>query len=164
MDASKETTMTVDSSEYTIAQSSMNADQQHRALWIIFLSGPVIYALYFLTVFVLGEFGCFSGLAQLTLMGFNPVRLGVIVLTVLAALLSAGIGLLGWRRWRAMRKRLDDTGHHPALPRDVDPELGPSDDDVSFMLFVGMWLNGLFTAVILLTAIPMLVGSACTWT
>jgi hypothetical protein len=142
------TSMMMDSSENSIAQSSTNADQQRRPLWIIFLSGPVIYAVYFLTVYVLGEFGCFAGFSQINLLGLDPVRLGVIVLTIMAALLTLGMGFVSFRQWRALRAGPDD----------------PDEDDPKFMLFVGMWLNGLFTLVILLTAVPMLVGSACTWT
>jgi heme/copper-type cytochrome/quinol oxidase subunit 2 len=131
----------------TSTRSSTNADEQRRSLWIIFLSGPVVYTVYFLVVWALAEFGCFAGIEQLNWFGFDPIRLGVVVLTVIAAILTLGVGIVSFRRWHAMREGPDD----------------PDEDDPKFMLFVGMWMIGLFTVTILMTAIPMLFGVPCEW-
>ena len=128
-------------------QESTKADPQRRRLWLLFLAGPVIYALYFLVVYTLGEFGCLAGIEKLTFLGMNPIRAGVIAFTIVAALATTSTGLVAYRRWRYLHEG----------PKDPDV------DDPKFMLFVGVWLNGLFTVVIVATAIPMLLGSACQW-
>lgn len=133
--------------EAAMTQSSTNADTQKKRLWFIFLAGPVVYAIYFLAVYVLGEFGCFAGIQRLSVLGISPIRLGVMVLTLIAALATLSTGLTAFRRWRRLHQG----------------EADPDEDDPKFMLFVGLWLNGLFTATILLTAVPMLLGSACDW-
>ncbi len=84
-------------------QSSTNADQQRRPLWLIFVSGPVIYSVYFLAVYVLGEFGCLAGIQQISLLGLNPVWLGIVVLTVAAVLVMLSIGIVSFRRWRELQ-------------------------------------------------------------
>lgn len=131
-----------------MTQSNTNADVQKKRLWFIFLAGPVIYAIYFLTVYVLGEFGCLAGIQHFNFWGINPIHLGVVLLTVIAAFATLGVGLTAFRRWRILHKGAED----------------PDMDDPKFMLFVGLWLNGLFTVVIVLSAVPMLFGSACDWT
>jgi hypothetical protein len=95
----------------------------------------------------LGEFGCLAGIQQFGFLGTNPIRLGVLVLTAIAALVTLIVAIVGFRRWRRLRQGPND----------------PDEDDPKFMLFVGTWLNGLFTVVILLNAAPMLLGSACAW-
>lgn len=118
---------------------------QRRRLWVIFLAGPVVYLVYFIGVWVLGEFGCLAGIQHLRPFGLNPIRLGVVASTVVAALVTLGTGIVGFRGWRQLRQGPAD----------------PDEDDPKFMLFVGTWLNGLFTVAILLSAVPMLLGSAC---
>lgn len=132
-------------SELAMTQDRTDADGQGRRLWTTFLAGPVIYTAYFLIVWILGEFGCLAGLHRVPLLGANPIRLGVLVFTAVAALITLAVGIPGFRRWRRRQH-----GH-----------AGDKEDDVTFMLFVGIWLNGLFTVVILLSAVPMLLGSAC---
>lgn len=124
-----------------------NADRQRGRLWVIFLAGPVVYLIYFVVVWVIGEFGCLAGIQQLPLFGQNPIRLGVLVTTIVAALITLVIGIMGFRRWQRMHRGPED----------------PDEDDPKFMLFVGIWLNGFFTALTVLTAVPMLLGSACAY-
>lgn len=131
----------------TTMQRRTDADAQRGRYWFIFLSGPVIYIVYFLVVYTLGEFGCFAGIQRLNIVGMNPIRLGTIVLTLLAALATISTGVVSFRRWRRLREGPDD-------PEEYDP---------IFMLHVGTWLNGIFSVLILLTAVPMLLGSACDW-
>jgi hypothetical protein len=138
---------TAPTQEMTLAQERVDADSQRGSLWFIFLAGPVVYIAYFLVVWAIGEFGCLAGIQQLSFLGANPIRLGVVVLTAIAALVTLITGIVGFRRWRHLRQ-----GPHD-----------PDEDDPKFMLFVGTWLNGLFTAVILLSAVPMLLGSTCAW-
>ena len=126
-------------------QTSASEETQHGRLWIGFLAGPVIYIVYFIAVWALGEFGCLAGIQQLTLYGQNPIRLGVLALTVVAALVTLIIGIVAFRRWRQLREAPEQNGGNYA----------------KFMSFVGAWLNGFFTLAILLNAIPVLLGSGC---
>jgi hypothetical protein len=126
-------------------QTSAREERQHGRLWVSFLTGPVVYIVYFIAVWALGEFGCVAGIQQLTLFGQNPIRLGVLVLTAIAALLTLIIGIVSLRRWRQLREAPGRNGGNYA----------------QFMSFVGAWLNGFFTLVILMNAIPMLLGSGC---
>jgi hypothetical protein len=130
-----------------MTHDAANADQQLGRLWLLFLAGPVIYAAYFLSVFTLGEFGCLAGIQRLRWLGLDPIRLGVVVLTVIAAAATIGIGAIAYHRWHRLHYGPED----------------PDEDDPKFMLFVGTWLSGIFTVVTVATAVPMLLGSACDW-
>jgi hypothetical protein len=130
-----------------MAQQTAQADPQRGRYWRLFLSGPVIYTIYFLSAWALGEFGCLAGIEQIDWLGQNPIYLGVLLLTAIAALLTIGAGIVAFRQWRELHEGAGD----------------PDEDDPKFMLFVGTWLNGLFSVVILASAIPMLLGSACAW-
>ena len=130
-----------------IAHGSGSGDRQRGRLWRVFLAGPVLYSIYFVTVYLLSEFGCFAGLQRLRWFGLDPIRLGIAVATVIAAAAIAAVGVYSYRRWRRL---------------DTEPE-DPEEDDPLFMMRVGTWLNGFFTVITILTAIPMLLGSACAW-
>jgi hypothetical protein len=128
-------------------QTSASTQTQNGRLWLGFLTGPIVYIVYFIVVWALGEFGCLAGIQQLSLLGQNPIRFGVLVFTAVAAFITLMIGILSFRRWRQVRHEPGQNGGNYA----------------QFMLLVGTWLNGLFTLVILMSAIPMLLGSACDW-
>jgi hypothetical protein len=80
-------------------------------------------------------------------LGSNPVYLGAVLLTLLAAPVTLAAAWMSYRRWRALQARTD----------------GVEEEDPEFMLFVGLWLNGFFTFIILLSAVPLLLHSGCTW-
>ena len=130
-----------------MTQTTAKQDPHGKRLWFSFLAGPVVYSLYFLVVYTLGEFGCLSGLQYVGLFGWSTIRLGVTVLTIVAALVTLGVGVVSFRKWRQIRQELE--AHDEGYPQ--------------FMLFVGTWLNGFFTVIILLTGVPMLLGSYCEW-
>jgi hypothetical protein len=119
-------------------------DRRNRNLWRVFLAGPIIYSIYFIVVWVLSEFGCIAGIGQFDLWGMNPIRLGVVLLTLVAALIIALVGLSTFRRWHRVNE---------------DPE----EDDPLFMLLVGAWLNGFFVVITLLSAVPLVLRSVCGW-
>ena len=129
------------------SSADTNADRRRGSFWLMFLAGPVIYIVYFIVVWALGEFGCLAGIQALRPFGLNPIYTGVIALTTVAALATFYVGLLTFRRLRNLRQG------------PVDSE----EEDPLFMVTVGLWLNGMHIVVILLTAVPMLLGSACAW-
>jgi hypothetical protein len=123
----------------------VNANLSAGTLWFRFLAGPVIYFIYFVAAWVLAEFGCLAGLGQVKFLGVNPIYAGVLAFTLIAALLTLYVGVTSYRQWRALRQAAAQAnGGAPG-----------------FMLFVGIWFDAIFGVVILLTAVPMLLGSAC---
>ena len=128
-------------------QEAANANRPRLRLWPAFLAGPVIYALFFLIVYVVGEFGCFAGLQRFTFLGWNAIRLGFVGTTAVALLVIVAAGLSTYRSWRRLR--------------DDPPD--PEEDDPRFMLLVGTWLAGMFAVIIALSAVPSLVGTVCGW-
>lgn len=125
-------------------------DPQSGRLWWFMLAGPVVYIVYFLVVYTLGEFGCIAGIQRYTLFGISSIVIGVIASTVVAAPITLLVGMMSYRRWRRFAQAEDRVK-------------GPEEGYPQFMSFVGLWLNGMFTVLILLTAVPMLLGSFCEW-
>lgn len=131
----------------SIRQDPVRANRPRLRLWPAFLAGPVIYAVYFLIVYTFGEFGCFAGIQRFTILGWNVIRLAIVVTTVVAVLATVAAGLGTYRSYRHMRAE----------------ELRPEEDDPRFMLLVGTWLTGMFVVIILLSAVPSLLGTVCGW-
>lgn len=129
-----------------MTQTTQKREPHSRRLWLMFLSGPVVYSVYFLVVYSIGEFGCLAGLQFVGVFGWSAIRFSVAVLTVVSALITLGAGIFSFRRWRRRREEPDE-----------------DDENAAFILFVSTWLNGLFTVITLLTSVPMLSGSYCQW-
>lgn len=118
-----------------------------RTLWIGWLSGPVVYSIYFLIVYTLGEFGCLAGIQRFEWFGLNVITLGTAVFTAIAALITLVIGFRTFRRWRRIR-----SGNHEW-----------QETSAGFMSFTGAIFNALFTGVTLLTGISAFVVELCEW-
>ncbi len=121
--------------------------EKQRILWLGLLTGPIVYALYFSSGYLLVEFACQTGALQNTVGGLSLYAVIVLGLTFIAALLTLLTGLSNLRRWRQ---------------RASSPPDAP-DGAVPFMLFGGLLLSVLFTTLILLTGIPFLVLQSCSW-
>ena len=128
-------------------QEVANATRPRLRLWPAFLAGPIIYGVYFLIVYTMGEFGCFAGLQRFTFLGWNVIRLTTIGATVVAVLAIVVAGFSTFRSWRRLR----------------DNPPNPEDDDPRFMLLVGTWLTGIFGVVTVLSVVPSLLGTVCGW-
>ncbi|HXF63830.1 MAG TPA: hypothetical protein VNK95_19560 [Caldilineaceae bacterium] len=135
----------------TVEQPALERNRSGRrdrlTLWGGFLSGPVIHSIYFLIVYVLGEFGCLAGLGAVTVFGMGVILLVTVVLTVISAAATLVFGIGAYRRWRRIRSQ---TARWP-------------DDPGGFMSFTGTWLNGFYTVLILLTGIQTLFLEVCEW-
>jgi hypothetical protein len=121
--------------------------RNQRSLWIGWLSGPVVYSVYFMLGYLLGEFGCDAGLQRFSWRGVGLITAGTGVLTVLAAATTLTIGIRTFRRWRVLRRKHAQGQDSPA----------------GFLSFTGAWLNGLFTVLILLTGLPAWLLEICEW-
>lgn len=120
--------------------------EKQRILWLGLLIGPVIYALYFITGYLVVEFACNTGVLQRTIGGLSFSAVLVLALTLLAALITLLTGLSNVYRWR----------RYIAVN-------GDAENAVPFMLFGGVLLSIFFTSLILLTGIPVLVLQSCRW-
>ena len=121
--------------------------ERQRSLWVGLLTGPVVYALYFISGYLLVEYACQTGILQSALGGLSLYAIIVLLLTLVAALITLLTGLSNFRRWR----------RRPPVRPDAP------DSAVPFMLFGGVLLSVLFTTMILLTGIPFLVLQSCSW-
>jgi hypothetical protein len=129
------------------AIESSELQAHSRSLWLGVLSGPLIYALHFITVYLLVEVACRVGWLQFQWWGLSGLSIAVLAITVIAALLNAGAGLLAYRAWQGRQERGE----------------GTSGTYAPLMSLVGIGLNALFTVTILVTGAPALVLLPCRW-
>jgi hypothetical protein len=127
-------------------RGASGAPQAGRVL-LRMLSGPIVYAVYFLAVYLLVEATCQTGWIQFSLGGTNGLTLAVIGLTAVAAVVVLLSLLAQVRRLRM-------------LPAASDPELG---DPERFAARVGMMLDLLSLLLVLATGAPALVLAPCAW-
>lgn len=120
--------------------------EKQRILWLGLLVGPVIYALYFVTGYLVVEFACNTGVLQRMVGGLSFYAVLVLALTLLAALITLLTGLSNVHRWRR-----------------YTAANGDAESAIPFMLFGGVLLSVFFTSLILLTGIPVLVLQSCRW-
>lgn len=90
-----------------------------------------------------------AGTLRFRVFGFNAISFGIIVLTIVAAMITGYSTVMAYRLWRQTRNNEGSTHPEHSYP--------------PFMAFVGAWLSGLFTLFILLTAIPAFFLVACDW-
>lgn len=117
--------------------------QSTRALWLGLLSGPFIYALYFITGYLLSEASC-----RLPELGVQPVNLAsaIGVLTGAATLLGIAATLYEYRLWQNNREREDSVGQA-----------------LNFLATGGLLLSLLFTLMIVVTGISVFFLDVCNW-
>ena len=115
-----------------------------RRLWLIFVSGPIIWTVHFLAIWVLTEFGCASTLSTFNIAGLDGVTFAVIVATGIALV------LLLWATVTALQMRgeyrTDDNATY---------------DLKHFLAGAGWVMNILFLAVTIVTAFPVIWFSSC---
>lgn len=117
------------------------------SLWFGLMGGPVVYTLYFLAVYFLGEAACLADLLRYRVLGLEAIAFWVLLLTVVAA------AIIGYGTWLAYGNWQQTTAQTP-------------DDGASyaaFMAFVGLWLSGLFTLLTVATGLPALFLVLCDW-
>ena len=139
-------------------ESQMREDT--RTLWRGLLAGPILYALYFITVYLLAEAACHAGLLAGALGGLPLISVTVLVITLAAALCTLLNGLSNYRRWR-MRQR-QPANQQPAMS-EVEYATANPETAVNFMVFGGLLLSVLFTVMILFTGLPIFTLETCRW-
>ena len=128
-----------------VPESTYTAERQEyaRRLWWGLFSGPLIYALYFISGYLLAEATC----AQ-NLFGIGPARLAP-ALGILTGIAAFATLLMSWLSY-GLRHHL-----HPR-----DDALG---DALAFMALGGLLLNGLFTLLIVVTGVSIFFIDSCQW-
>jgi hypothetical protein len=118
-------------------------------LWFGLASGPITYSVYFLIGYFFAEAACQADLLRYRIWGLEAVSFWIIVLTLLAASITGFSTVMAFRQWWPVRN--DDEA------REAERSYPP------FMAFVGAWLSGLHTVLILLTGVPAFFLVVCDW-
>jgi len=127
----------------------VSRDRRARSAIALFVSGPVIWSVHFMVVYLVAEAGCTGDGPGLEL--FDPPVPTVVTLaaTVVAALACLASAAWGYRRWRADRaEAADGAGLEP-------PDLGGR------LAFAGWLMSLLGVVTVLLVGLPALVLPAC---
>jgi len=133
--------------------------ENSRILWQGLLAGPIIYALYFITVYLLAEAACHTGFLAGIVGGLPLLSVTLLIITLAAALCTLINGLSNYRRWRQRQQQLARNQSRT----DAEYATANPETSVLFMAFGGLLLSILFTVMILFTGIPTVTLQACRW-
>jgi hypothetical protein len=136
---------------------AVDVSRDRRSRWALFMfvSGPVIWSVHFLLVYLVTEAGCSGDGPGLRL--FDPPVPKAFTLAATAAAAAAALACTTWwyRRWRASEREpvADDAG---------DLAGGLTDRDRGgTMAFTGFLLSLLSVVTVLLVGLPALVLTSC---
>jgi hypothetical protein len=133
----------------------ISRDRRARFALAMFVSGPVIWSVHFMVVYLVTEAGCSGDGPGLTL--FDPPVPKIVTLAVTAVAVAAALACArwSWRRWQA-------DAAEPAADEAGDLAGGHQDRDRGGTLaFAGFLLSLLSVATILLVGLPALVLPSC---
>jgi hypothetical protein len=121
----------------------------------MFVSGPVIWSIHFLLVYLVTEAGCSGDGPGLRL--FDPPVPKAVTLAATAAAAAAALGCATWwyRRWQA--------SEHEPVPDEAAAVAGDLTDHVrgDSLAFTGFLLSLLSVVAILFVGLPALVLPSC---
>jgi hypothetical protein len=133
----------------------VSRDRRARFALAMFVSGPVIWSVHFLLVYLVTEAGCSGDGPGLRL--FNPPVPKAVTLAATAVAAAAALACAGWsyRHWRASE-------HQPAADEAGDLAGGLTERDRGGTLaFAGFLLSLLSVVTILFVGLPALVLPSC---
>jgi hypothetical protein len=132
----------------------VSRDRQARWSLFMFVSGPVIWSVHFLLVYLVTEAGCSGDGPGLRL--FDPPVPQAVTLAATAVGAAAALGCALWwyRRWRAGEDA-------PAADEAADSAGDPTDHGGGTMAFTGFLLSLLSVVTILFVGLPALVLPPC---
>jgi hypothetical protein len=136
---------------------AVDVSRDRWARWplFMFVSGPVIWSVHFMLVYLVTEAGCSGDGPGLSL--FDPPVPKAVTLATTAAAAAAALACAMWwyRRWRASE-------HEPAADEAGDLAGGLTDRDRGGTLaFAGFLLSLLSVVTILFVGLPALVLASC---
>ena len=108
------------------------------------LTGPVIYSIYFMAVYLLVEAACQERLLQGTVGGLTGLQGVVFGLTVASVVITLALARFAARGGQIAGST--DAQHNQR-----------------FLVQAGLWLSGFFVAVTLVTGMPILFLEVCSW-
>ena len=109
--------------------------------WFAFLGGGCAWTFHLLSIYVVGEFGCVSGMDSIIYAGISMVAWVILILSVLALAIAIAAALIGYRdkHWDNSQK-----GSRP------------EDDGGRFLSSFGFLLSSLFVFIIFVETMPVL--------
>lgn len=119
-----------------------------RFIWFHILAGPVVYSVFFLAGYLVGEFGCQITTLQFSVSGLGAILWLVLALTVVAIVIIAVEIGLSYRFWN--RHRHDEENR-------VFGNYG------AFVGLAGVLLGVLFALVTAVTGLSVLFTEPCSW-
>lgn len=119
----------------------------HFSLLYSIMAGPIVWALQFVLVYMVAEFGCRANFNNVVYFTPETIRLICVVITVIALLAVAFGGLLAYRNWQALPNRQTDTT--------------ANDYQTRFLISLGALLTPLFLLSIIATVAPVFIVSVC---
>ena len=136
---------------------AVDVSRDRRARWamVMFVSGPVIWSVHFMLVYLVAEAGCSGDGPGLRL--FDPPVPKAVTLAATAAAAAAALGCAMWwyRRWRA--------SEHEAVADEAADLAGDhaGEDRGGTLAFPGFLLSLLSVVTILFVGLPALVLPSC---
>lgn len=117
------------------------------ALGYSILVGPILWAIHFLLVYMIAEFGCRANFNNLTYFSSEGIRTFISVLTVVCVIGVVSGGIIAYRSWGTLQT--NGEGDSPIKER------------VQFLVTMGMFLSVLFILSIVFTAVPTFFLNVC---
>lgn len=121
------------------------ASPSRRLLLAGLLSGPLIWAAYFMAGYGLVEAVCKTGRVEAPLLGLPILSIVIVMLTLVSLLGTLYAGAVAFRNWQQARRAEADRGN----------------ERTRFMTSAGLLLDALFAFTILLTSLPFLILRLC---
>jgi hypothetical protein len=115
----------------------------------LLLSGPVIWSVHFLVVYLVTDAGCTSGGPGLSSLAPPVPTVVTLAATAVAAVACLAAAWMSYRRWR-----------HDAVPRRRGSDVAPA-EGVGSLAFAGFLLALLGFVTVLFVGLPALVLPAC---
>jgi hypothetical protein len=106
------------------------------------LAGPIVWAIHFVVVYAIGEFGCRANFNNWQFISPANIQMVIAAATIVGLIAVGGSGLLAYRYWREQ----------------------PDDSTlIRFLGMTGILLSLLFLLAILATFTPIFVLPVCDW-
>jgi hypothetical protein len=128
---------------------ALSTSARARSTIALFLSGPVLWSVHFLVVYLVTDAGCTGGGTGLSALAPPVPTVVTLVATAVAALACLAAAGMSYRRWR-----------HDAVPRRHGTDVAPA-EGVGSLAFVGFLLALLGFVTVLLVGLPALFLPAC---
>jgi hypothetical protein len=111
------------------------------------LVGPIVWAVHFMSVWVMSEFGCRANFNNVVFYPAATIRTGIIVATVIALLLVSVGAVLALRNWgeRGTTRRMDEDER----------------ETLEYLTVTGLLMSSLFLFVIFVSSMPNFILNVC---